>query len=246
VLAVKAVEKVDEAIVFGEKQIGQTIMRIGIFGGTFNPIHTGHIRVALRVKTAYALDKILFVPSALPPHKQPGDIVDVADRLKMLHKALLPYPDFAVSDVELKRSGPSYTIDTIRYFKHIIDDKSSLFLLLGLDAFIEIDTWKSYAELFMLIPFIVIMRTCGIKNRADDATKAIADYLTSRVSDGYQYSLSRSCFLHGEKQPVFIFDTPPIDISSTEIRRLVHKGDSIKQMVPAVVEQFIRRKGLYL
>jgi nicotinate-nucleotide adenylyltransferase len=188
----------------------------------------------------------LFVPSALPPHKKPGNIVDVKDRLEMLRLALEPYPDFAVSEVELKRPGPSYTIDTVRHFQHIIGNGSTLFLILGLDAFLDIDTWKSYADLFTLIPFIVVMRRYEKKTEIADATTTIAACLASKVSDGYQYSVSRACFSHPNRQPVCIFNTSPIDISSTDIRRLVHAGDSIKQMVPDVVEEFIKRKGLYL
>lgn len=221
-------------------------MHIGLFGGTFNPIHLGHIQVALKVNQMFSLDKILFIPSALPPHKKPGDIVDVKDRLEMIHQALIPYPGFEISDVELKRPGPSYTIDTVRHFKRIIDKKSTLYLLLGLDAFLDIDTWKSYADLFLLIPFIVIMRKDERKNGKVGGIKTIEGHLESKVSDGYEYSASRSRFSHEEKQPVFVFNTSPIDISSTDIRRLIHKGDSIKQMVPEVVEDFIKRKGLYL
>lgn len=221
-------------------------MRIGLFGGTFNPIHKGHIQVALKVNRTFSLDKILFIPSALPPHKEPGDVVDVKDRLEMIHQALMPYSGFDISDVEIKRPGPSYTIDTVRYFRRIMDDNTNLYLLLGLDAFLEIDTWKSYADLFILIPFIVIMRTCERQSGAANGKNAIEDYLKSRVSDGYQYSPQRSCFSHENKHPVFILDVAPIDISSTDIRRLVHKGDSIERMVPDVVENFIKRKGLYL
>jgi nicotinate-nucleotide adenylyltransferase len=221
-------------------------MRIGLFGGTFNPIHMGHIQVAQKVHRSFSLDEILFVPSALPPHKEPGDIVDVKDRLEMIYQALKPYPGFEISDVELKRPGPSYTIDTIRYFKRIMDKKSTLYLLLGLDAFLDIDTWKSYADLFLLVPFIVIMRAYEKRHGAVGGIKTIEDYLNTKVSGGYQFSASHSRFSHKEKQPVFVFNTTPIDISSTDIRRLIHQGDSIKQMVPAVVENFIKRKGLYL
>ena len=221
-------------------------MRFGLFGGTFNPIHLGHIQIALKVSRTFALDKILFIPSALPPHKAPGEVVNVTDRLEMIRQALIPYPSFEISDVELKRPGPSYTIDTVRYFKRVINEDSTIFLLLGLDAFLDIDTWKSYADLFLLVPFIVIMRTCETVNGTVDGRKTIADYLAAKVSDDYQYSVSRSCFSHQEKQPIFVLNITPIDISSTEIRKLIHQGDSIKQMVPDVVEHFINRKGLYL
>jgi nicotinate-nucleotide adenylyltransferase len=221
-------------------------MRLGLFGGTFNPIHMGHIQAALKVSRSFALDKILFIPSALPPHKAPGDVVNVEDRLEMIHQALIPYPGFEISDVELKRPGPSYTIDTVRYFKRVIDEDSTVFLLLGLDAFLDIDTWKSYANLFLLVPFIVIMRSCEKINGAVEGRKTIESYLKAKVSDDYQYSASHSCFSHQEKQPVFVFNITPIDISSTDIRQLVHKGDSIGHKVPGGVENFIKRKGLYL
>jgi nicotinate-nucleotide adenylyltransferase len=222
------------------------MMRIGLFGGTFNPIHMGHIQVALKVNKTFSLDKILFIPSALPPHKEPGDVVDVKNRLEMIHRALIPYPGFEISDVELKRPGPSYTIDTVRHFKRIMDEGTTLYLLLGLDAFLEIDTWKSYSHLFLMTPFIVIMRTCDKQNDAGYGWKILEEFLKSRVSGGYKYSELRSCFSHEKKQPIFLFNVAPIDISSTNIRQRIKKGKSIERMVPDVVENFIKNKGLYL
>ena len=221
-------------------------MRIGLFGGTFNPIHMGHIQVVLKVIKRFSLDKILFIPSALPPHKEPGDVVNVKDRLEMIHRALSGYPGLDISDVELKRPGPSYTIDTIRHFKGIMDEDTALYLLLGLDAFLEIDTWKSYSDLFIMVPFIVMMRSCNRQNEAGYGWKSLEEFLKSRVSTGYHYTALRSCFSHEKKQPVFIFNVTPIDISSTDIRRRIKKGKSIKQMVPDVVDSFIKNKGLYL
>ena len=220
-------------------------MRIGLFGGTFNPIHTGHIQVALKVKQSFSLNKVLFIPSALPPHKEPGDVVDAGDRLEMINLSLSTYPDFIISNVELKRPGPSYTIDTVRHFKSVLGQDTTPYFILGLDAFLEIDTWKSYMDLFEIVPFIVIMRN-GEGDSTVSRWKTLADYLKSRVSDGYTYSASRSCFSHKKKQPEFIFDMPPIDISSTQIRRRTKEGRSIKLMVPDVVENFIKSKGLYL
>ncbi len=91
-------------------------MRIGLFGGTFNPIHLGHIQVVHEVQEGFALERIILIPSALPPHKEPGGVADARDRMEMIRLAIADYPDFMVSDVELKRSGPSYTIDTVRHF----------------------------------------------------------------------------------------------------------------------------------
>jgi len=116
----------------------------------------------------------------------------------------------------------------------------------GLDAFLEIDTWKSYKDLFPLIPFIVMSRS----NAGEDGTifgwKTFEDYLKSKISERYKISASQSSYIHEGKQPVFVFDVTPVDISSTKIRKLVKKGSTIKSMVPEIVEAFIKTKGLYL
>jgi nicotinate-nucleotide adenylyltransferase len=222
------------------------LKRLGLFGGTFDPIHLGHIQVAEEVKKKFSLDEILFIPSALPPHKEPGYVADARDRLEMIKLALSGYADFTVSDVELKRPGPSYTIDTVLYFKSILNDKTSLYLIMGLDAILEIDTWKSYLDLFLLVPFIVLTRTLAGRNDTDDGWRTLEKYLKSMVSDGYRFSALQSCFIHNEKQPVFVFDIAPIDISSTHIRRCIKKGKAIEFLVPNIVQDFIEVKGLYL
>ena len=219
---------------------------IGLFGGTFNPIHSGHIQVIQEVKQGFGLDKIFIIPSALPPHKAPDGLVDAGDRIEMIRLSFSNHPDFSVSDVELNRSGPSYTIDTVRHFKSILPEAAKLFLILGSDAFLEIDTWKSYKDLFLLIPFIVMSRGTQGKNRRVFERKTVEDYLKSKISEGYTLSASQSSYIHKEKQAVFVFDVTPIDISSTKIRHLIKTGRLIKSLVPDIVEAFIKSKGLYL
>jgi nicotinate-nucleotide adenylyltransferase len=221
-------------------------MRIGLFGGTFNPIHLGHIQVVQEVKEGLALDRIILIPSALPPHKEPGSVVDARDRMEMIRLAIADYPDFTVSDVELKRSGPSYTIDTVRHFKDSLSEDSALYLILGLDAFLEIDTWKSYMDLFLLVPFIVMARSDTENSEAFLGWETLEAYLKSKISEGYQFSPSRSCHVHDEKQPIFVYNVTPINISSTQIRQLIKKGSTIRSLVPKIVEDFIKTKGLYL
>ena len=133
-------------------------MRIGLFGGTFNPIHNGHLWAALEVKSGFNLDQIYLIPAAVPPHKTPGMVANAADRLRMIHLAIADLSGIAVADVELRRPGPSYTIDTVKHFKHTLKKGSRIYLVMGLDAFLEINTWKSYKELLEQIAFIVVAR----------------------------------------------------------------------------------------
>ena len=137
-------------------------MHVGLFGGTFNPIHNGHLKAIEEVLKGFSLDKSYLIPSAIPPHKEQRNLVDAKDRMEMIRLAVATCPalmeSVTVSDVELKRKGPSYTIDTVCHFKSILPKDSRLYLILGLDAFLEIDTWKSYTNLFMLTSFIVIPR----------------------------------------------------------------------------------------
>ena len=198
------------------------------------------------VKSGFDLDEILIIPTALPPHKKSEKVVDAKDRLKMIRLAFLNEPDYVISDVELKRSGPSYTIDTVRYFTSRMPESTRLYLIMGLDAFLEIDTWKSYKELFLLIPFIVIFRILGAKDDRASGSESVGHYLRSRISKGYTFSPSQSTYIHDNKRPVFVFDVSPVDISSTLIREYIKKGISIKHLVPEIIEDFIKTKGLYL
>lgn len=221
-------------------------MKIGLFGGTFNPIHRGHLRAALEVQQTFALEKTYFIPSALPPHKEPRGVSDAKDRMEMTRLAVIEYPGFTVSDVELKRSGPSYTIDTVLGFKSTMPENAELYFILGIDAFLEIDTWKSYRNLFQLIPFIVMPRPDAACSGTRMMWDTLEAHLKSSISDGYRFSVSKACFIHDEKQPIFVPDIAALDISSTKIRKRVKEGRSIASLVPESVEDFIKRKGLYL
>ena len=225
---------------------GVFLKRIGLFGGTFNPIHMGHVQVIREVKEGFDLDKIFLIPSALPPHKETAGIIDGLDRIEMIRLAFSDDSDFVVSDVELKRSGFSYTIDTVRHFKSILHENTKLFFIVGLDAFLEVDTWKSYKDLLLLIPFIVMSRAATGQRDTVLQWKNLGSYIKSRISNRYKHSASRSCYIHDVKQPVFLFEVTPVDISSTEIREHIRKGRTIKSLVPKIVEDLIKTKGLYL
>jgi len=133
-------------------------MRIGLFGGTFNPIHYGHLRASLEVKETFRLDKIYLIPSAIPPHKSPHGVVDAKDRFHMIQLAISDQSDLVVSDVELDRPGPSYSIDTVHHFQNMLPKDTRFYLILGTDAFYDIDTWKAYKDFFDLVPMIIMLR----------------------------------------------------------------------------------------
>lgn len=223
------------------------MMRIGLFGGTFNPIHFGHLRSALEIKEEFDLKSIYLIPSSIPPHKQPAFLADAKDRYEMIKLAVSNSLDFTVSDVELKRHGPSYTIDTIRYFKSIMSDDTKIFLILGIDAFLEIDTWKSYEDIFLNTPLIVMMRP-GLRDKDDDSNrKVFENFLKSRISAGYRFADSKSFYyMHDEKKDVFLFKVTTLDISSTKIRKILKEGKSINFLLPDKVNEFIKYKGLYI
>lgn len=220
-------------------------MRIGLFGGTFNPIHRGHLWAALEVKKDFNLDQISLIPVALPPHKTPVAVANADDRLEMIHLAIADLPGIIVSDVELNRPGPSFTIDTVRHFKKTFADDSQIYLIMGLDAFLEIDTWKSYAELLEQIAFIVMARPNADCPDADQGWKILENYLKSTLSEDYEFLTERDCFTSEGKQPIYIVDIDALDISSTKIRQYIKTKKTIENLVPPKVAEFIQLKGLY-
>ena len=220
--------------------------RIGLFGGTFNPIHLGHLRAALEVKENFNLDQIFLIPAAIPPHKIPGEVADAQDRLEMINLAVSAGGDLTVSDVELKRSGTSYTIDTVNHFKQTLPEKTRIYLIMGLDAFLEIDTWKSYRKLLAQIPLIVINRPNAGDRMSGVPWKVMDDYISTKLSADYSYSASRSAYLASGQQPIYVFEVTALDISSTRIRLAISKDQSINYLVPPKVAEYIRTKGIYL
>ncbi|MEE8399189.1 MAG: nicotinate-nucleotide adenylyltransferase [Desulfobacterales bacterium] len=217
----------------------------GLFGGTFNPIHLGHLHAAQAVKEQFHLDKMILIPSALPPHKTPVGIADARDRMEMTRIAIADLAGFSVSDLELKRKGPSYTIDTVYHFEQTSPADVQHYFILGLDAFLEIDTWKSYRALFQQIAFIVMNRPGVGDTSGAETWKVAGEHLKAVVSEGYRFSTSRSCFVHAENPPVHIADVAPLDTSSTEIRHRIGKDRSIQSLVPEGVDRYIKKQGLY-
>jgi nicotinate-nucleotide adenylyltransferase len=220
-------------------------MRIGLFGGTFNPIHNGHLWAALEVKKSFNLDQIYLIPAAVPPHKTPGMVANADDRLQMINLAIAGRSGITVADVELRRPGPSFTIDTVWHFKHKLKKGSRIFLMMGLDSFLEIHTWKSYKELLEQIAFIVIARPTEAYPDAQQSRKILEDYFKSRLSADYELSAGGDSCLAKRKQPIHFCDIKALDISSTVIREKVKGKQAIENWVPPQVAEYIQLKGLY-
>ncbi|MCP4669986.1 MAG: nicotinate (nicotinamide) nucleotide adenylyltransferase [Desulfobacula sp.] len=214
-------------------------MNIGLFGGTFNPFHNGHIGIIEHVKKQFRLEKIFIIPSATPPHKPDINLACANDRFNMVKTSLESFDDFFVSEKELERKGPSFTIDTIHEFKNEYENNTCFYLLMGSDAFLDITTWKNKDKIFEIVPIIIMLR--GAWQNYD----TIASFIDENISKEYNFNKDRNCFFHCTKKEIMICNVPKIDISSTMIRKLVKNRQSIKELVPANVEKIIKAKELY-
>jgi len=133
-------------------------VRVGLFGGTFNPVHWGHLRAAEEIRELFNLEQVIFIPTNISPHKSSRELIDASHRLHMLDLALMSTPYFVTSDLELQRCGESYSVETISYFKQTSGEEVIPFFIVGVDAFLEISTWKDFRALFSLCNFIVMTR----------------------------------------------------------------------------------------
>ncbi len=215
-------------------------MRLGLFGGTFNPIHLGHLRAAVEVREAFNLDRLLLIPSANPPHKRADRVANPEDRLEMVRLAIRGEPTLEACDVELARSGLSYTIETLRYFQDRFGPGpgNAVFFIVGQDAFSEITTWKSYEALFVTAQFIVMTRP-GSKPHA------LEDFIHTRICAEYQYDSTSNRYNHPRLCTIFCLNITHLDISATRIREWIKQGRSVRFIVPDAVQDFIHDKGLY-
>jgi len=209
-------------------------MGVGIFGGTFDPVHTGHLRVAEEVKEHFLLHRIYFVPVNIPPHKQHQPITSATDRYTMLTKAIRGNRSFRVSDIEIRRGGLSYTIDTVTEFEK---KYGALYFIIGIDAFSEIATWKRYAELFFHTNFVVMVRP----------TNNTVSFINTIPHEVRQNVTIRDniTFEHISKKMIYFYRVTQLDISSSKIRELARQQHSFRYLVPPAVEKFILTRGLY-
>lgn len=196
---------------------------IGIYGGTFNPIHIGHMIAAQEVLSKLNLDKIVFMPAGNPPHKTCRDMASQKERYDMVRLAIESNPCFEISDMEIKRQGKTYTYDTLVMLREQYPDVHIVFII-GYDSLTEMDGWKNVEKLFGLCEFVVVTR----ENTVEEVMNEINDKHTKYGA-------------HIKYVPI-----PDIEVSSTMIRKRAGKKYSIKYLVNEMVENYIIEKGLYL
>lgn len=213
--------------------------KIGLFGGTFNPIHLGHLRAARIVQEAFSLSQVLFIPSYIPPHKVTLDIASPQNRLKMVELALAGNSRFKPCAIEVEAREKSYSVLTLEKIKKI-HPGSSLFFILGVDAFLEIETWKEYERVLSQCSFVVISRPGYDLDRARDVLGRRFHKEMYAVSS--DEPLEERLFLSFR---IFLLKIDALDVSSTEVRRRIKNGDSLEGLIPQEVEAYIREKGLY-
>ncbi|HAN87396.1 MAG: nicotinate-nucleotide adenylyltransferase [Bacillota bacterium] len=198
------------------------VQRIGIMGGTFDPIHYGHLVTAEQAHYQFNLDKVVFVPSGLPPHKVGKHITSPGHRHMMTVLATTSNPHFEVSSIEVDRVGPSYTIDTVRAFRDRYGDEAGLYFITGADAILEMLEWKDSDTLLELCEFIA-------------ATRPGYALHNGRIEEIFVEKANR----------IHFFEVPALAISSTDIRERLRQGRPVRYLLPDIVVSYIERAELY-
>lgn len=207
--------------------------RIGIFGGTFDPVHIGHLRSALEVAEFMALDELRLIPSARPPHREAPQ-VSAHDRLAMVELAVAGLSPLCVDDREFKRDKPSYSIDTLESLRAELAADDQLFLILGWDAFCGLPTWHRWNALLEHCHILVLQRP----DADSEAPETLRNLLAAR-------SINDPLTLEGPGGQIsFIWQTP-LAVSATQIRTLLASGQSVRYLVPDAVLTYIHAHGLY-
>ncbi|MFA4044481.1 MAG: hypothetical protein HZRFUVUK_001268 [Candidatus Fervidibacterota bacterium] len=202
-------------------ETSHSIKRIGIMGGTFDPIHLAHLFAAEEARFKFNLEKVIFVPCGVPAHKKPYEVTPAEHRYAMVLLATANNPYFEVSRIEIDREGPSYAIDTVVAFRQLYGEDASIYFITGADAVLEILTWKETDKLIRLCKFIAVTRP---------------GYDLSKISEvlGEEYASA-----------IEILQIPGMDISSTAIRQRVRNGEPIRYLVPEMVYHYIMQHKLY-
>ncbi|MDX9745407.1 MAG: nicotinate-nucleotide adenylyltransferase [Syntrophales bacterium] len=214
-------------------------MKWGLLGGTFDPIHTGHLRCAEEVREMFGLDRVVFIPAARPPHKTHHEISAFIHRERMIRLAISDNAHFDCSDLEQHRMGPSYTIDTVSYFQEQYGRDMEIYYIVGQDAFQAIQTWKDWDRLLIMCHFVVMTRP-GYE------TRSLAGIVPPSFAETFTYRTRDRGFRGPRGRSIYFREVTFLDISSSGIRRAVREGRSVQYLVPPFVEGYLREQGLYV
>ncbi len=200
--------------------------RIGILGGTFDPVHYGHLVIAEEAYASLELTEIVFVPAGEPPHKTNEEITAAVHRLNMLELAIASNPHFTISRVDIDRAGPSYTVDTLRLLRKQWGEQTAIYFIIGSDSLEDLLSWHNPSGILEQLTHLVAVRRPGYSE-----SEAFYGHLEAR--------------LPGIKQKLVLIDTPQFTISATDLRNRVAEGRPIKYQTPETVESYIVQYGLY-
>jgi nicotinate-nucleotide adenylyltransferase len=200
--------------------------RIGILGGTFDPIHIGHLIIAETVRGSYDLKKVLFIPSAHPPHKKERKVSKADHRYQLVSLSVADNPFFEVCDAEMRRKGKSYSVETLRALQQHEGGSADYFFVIGGDSVPELRTWKNIEELARLCTLVVVARPGWEMNRIAEEELGLPQWIKKGLLQN-------------------VVSGPMIGLSSTDIRDRIKKGQSIRYLVPRAVEEYIVAQGLY-
>jgi nicotinate-nucleotide adenylyltransferase len=220
-------------------------MRAGLFGGTFNPIHNGHLMVAREALERFVLDRLYIIPCWTPPHKHPAYLAPAADRVRLIQLALPDDARFFLGEIEIQRKGTSYTIDTVNDFRARITPGADLFLIMGMDAFLDIHTWKNQRQLLAAIQPVVVTRRMDTDEKSADEIACLDGFIRSRLSADYRLDEQGPCWRTPAGLAIHLLATTPVEISSTTVRRRIRDGKAIGDLVPPAVGAYIEQKELY-
>jgi nicotinate-nucleotide adenylyltransferase len=213
-------------------------MKWGLFGGTFDPIHFGHLRAAEEMMEIFQLNRIIFVPSSRPPHKLEAEITSFYHREQMVRMSIEGNVNFSFSEVENLRAGKSYSVETVEYILNKYMENLELYFIVGQDAFEAVTTWKEWEKLLLLCNFAIMTRP-GYKN------KGLDNILTKAFAARFVYDKEVDGFKGPTKHTIYFRNTTFLDISSSHIRSMAKTGNSVRYLTPDNVRQYIAKNGLY-
>lgn len=212
-------------------------MKWGILGGTFDPIHVGHLRCAEEIRELFALDRILFIPNSQPPHKDYPEVTPFAQRAQMVRLAIAGHPSFSLSDLESKRAGLSYSVETVEQLL-ASHPQTEFYFIMGQDAFQTIQTWNNWERLLLLC-HVVVMTRAGWNN------EGITAILPPDYAGRFSYNAALNGYQGPSGQTIFFRQVSFLEVSSSDIRNRIRSGKSARYLLPEEVLAYLAEAGCY-